>query len=748
MERSIVTALLGPTNTGKTHRAIERMLDHDTGAIGLPLRLLAREVYDRVAQKVGTERVALVTGEEKRVPRAPSYWISTTEAMDTEREVDFVAVDEVQLMEDRDRGHVFTDRVLHARGRKETCFLGSLAAKDVLFGLVPHATLEPLQRLSRLSHAGSSTLKKLPARSAVVSFSMAEVIENAERAKARGGAAVVLGALSPRARNAQVAMFQAGEVDTLVATDAIGMGLNLDLRHVAFAKLRKFDGQRMRDLEIAEVSQIAGRAGRYVTDGTFGALSPLALPIGLVRSVEQHLIPPIRRVRYRARPSFGSLAELVASLAEPMRSPWLLPAGDVDDIRALRMTSGLAEVRARATTAERVRLLWDVCSIPDYRKLLFESHVAFLAELYVELCDQGPATSLFLAAHFPGFEGDPGSADDLAADVDTLLARIAHVRLLSYVAQKPIFVRGSSEVAARAAAWEDRLSDALHAALVARFVNAGTKRTTLPTRSRSPMYAPTPKSDPRAAFDVPVAAPSSPFASLAALRSKLDPGSVADLRDGSAADLVAAADRAAFDAFAIASDGAVSLDGESVARLVRGRNVHMPTLRLDVDGDLRAGEKLVLERRMSAFVLDLGGWFVKDLLPLPPDPSPPLRGLLYRLGEGLGAVVDHEARAEISALAAAEHAFLEERGIVKRPGVWFVEASPRGRALRAVLLRVYTGLDGPSGDPAWAPRSAFPRDVSPVLYGYWKSYGVWVRGDLAEVPAEAIRDRPSAPARK
>lgn len=748
MQRSFVTALLGPTNTGKTHRAIERMLDHDTGAIGLPLRLLAREVYDRVAQKVGTERVALVTGEEKRVPRAPSYWISTTEAMDTEREVDFVAVDEIQLMEDRDRGHVFTDRVLHARGRKETCFLGSLAAKDVLFGLVPHATLEPLQRLSRLSHAGSSTLKKLPARSAVVAFSMAEVIENAERAKARGGAAVVLGALSPRARNSQVAMFQAGEVDTLVATDAIGMGLNLDVRHVAFAKLRKFDGQKIRELEIAEVSQIAGRAGRYVTDGSFGALSPLALPLGLVRAVEQHMIPPIRRVRYRARPSFGSLAELVASLSEPMRSPWLIPAGDVDDVRALRMTSALAEVRARATTAERVRLLWDVCSIPDYRKLLFESHVSFLAELYVTLCDHGPATSPFLAEHFPGLERDPGSADDLAADVDTLLARIAHVRLLSYVAQKPIFVRGASEVAARAAAWEDRLSDALHAALVARFVNAGTKRAALPTRSPG---RPAPKSDPRAAFDVPSPSPSSPFASLAALRSKLDPGSVADLRDGSAGDLVAAADRASFDAFVVTNDGAVLLDGENVARLVRGRKLHLPAFRLDVDGDLRAGEKLVLERRMSAFVLDLGGSFVKDLVPLPPDPSPPLRGLVYRLGEGLGAIVESEARVEIAALTEAERAFLEERGVVTRPGVWLTDVSPRGRYLRAVLVRVHTGVDGPAGDPAWASRQAFPRDVSPLLYGYWKSHGVWVRGDLAEVPAEAVRqvrDRPSAPARK
>ena len=257
MDRSQVTAFLGPTNTGKTHRAIVAMLTHETGAMALPLRLLAREVYDRVAKQVGEESVALVTGEERRVPKAPRYWISTTEAMDTERVVDFVAVDEVQLMEDRERGHVFTDRVMYARGRKETCFLGSASARNVLLSLVPHAVLSPAPRLSRLTHASSATLKKLPARSAVVAFSMAEVVELAERAKARGGAAVVMGALSPRARNAQVAMFQAGEVDMLVATDAIGMGLNLDVRHVAFAKLRKFDGQSVRDVEILSLIHIS-----------------------------------------------------------------------------------------------------------------------------------------------------------------------------------------------------------------------------------------------------------------------------------------------------------------------------------------------------------------------------------------------------------------------------------------------------------------------------------------------------------
>jgi len=739
MDRSVVTALLGPTNTGKTHRAIERMLAHDSGAIGLPLRLLAREVYDRVAQKVGAERVALVTGEERRVPRAPSYWISTTEAMSTEREVDFVAVDEVQLMEDRERGHVFTDRVLHARGRKETCFLGSHAARELLFGLVPHATLEPLQRLSRLSHAGASALKKLPARSAIVAFSMAEVVENAERAKARGGAAVVLGALSPRARNAQVAMFQAGEVDTLVATDAIGMGLNLDVRHVAFAKLRKFDGQKVRDLEIAEVAQIAGRAGRYVTDGTFGSLAPFVLPLGVVRAVEQHLVPSIRRARFRARPSFGSLAELAASLSEAPRSPWLVPTGDVDDVRALRILAASPEVRARAVGEDHVRLLWDVCAIPDYRKLLFESHAAFLGELYAELCARGPVGPAFLGAFFPGLTVDPASsAEDLAADVDTLVARIAHVRLLSYIAQKPAFVREATTVAARAAAWEDRLSDALHAALVARFVHAGTKPSKLPSRPRGRE----PRAPAGAPFGAPPAPASSPFAGLALLRARLDAGSSHDLHDAGARGVVEAADEAPFEAFSVSAEGAVTLGEANVARLVRGRKLHMPAFRLDVGADLRAGEKLALERRMTAFVVDLGATFVRALSPLPPDPSPPLRGLVYRLTEGLGSVDEREALAEIAALTAAERSFIEARGVVMRPGAWFVDVSPHARFLRRVLVLVHTGERPRPDDPTWGSRAAFPRAVSPLVLGYWKARGVWVRGDLAAPPEDALAGRP------
>lgn len=270
-EASPITAVLGPTNTGKTHRAIERMLEHDSGMIGLPLRLLAREVYDRITARIGEGSVALITGEEKRVPKRPRYWICTVEAMPVDLEVDFLAIDEIQLAAHDQRGHVFTDRLLNARGKRETWFLGADTMRPLIAELVPAAKLAQHPRLSSLVYAGASKLSKMPPRSAVVAFGAAQVYEVAERLRAlRGGAAVVLGALSPRTRNAQVALFQSGEVDYLVATDAIGMGLNLDVGHVAFAGLRKFDGRDVRDLETAELSQIAGRAGRYLNDGSFG----------------------------------------------------------------------------------------------------------------------------------------------------------------------------------------------------------------------------------------------------------------------------------------------------------------------------------------------------------------------------------------------------------------------------------------------------------------------------------------------
>src|SRR5262245_65083977 len=298
-----VTAVLGPTNTGKTHLAIERMLGHDTGLIGLPLRLLAREVYDKVVARVGVDRVALITGEEKIKPDHPRYYVCTVEAMPREIEVDFLAIDEIQLAADPDRGHVFTDRLLHVRGKQETLMLGAQTIREAISDLIPGANFISRPRLSKLTYAGEKKITRLPVRTAVVAFSAAEVYGIAElMRRQRGGAAVVLGALSPRTRNAQVALYQSGDVDFLVATDAIGMGLNLDVDHVAFAGVRKFDGQVHRELTPAELAQIAGRAGRHMNDGTFGVtgtVEPFAADV--IERLETHSFDNVKALQWRSR---------------------------------------------------------------------------------------------------------------------------------------------------------------------------------------------------------------------------------------------------------------------------------------------------------------------------------------------------------------------------------------------------------------------------------------------------------------
>ncbi|TMK07272.1 MAG: disulfide oxidoreductase, partial [Alphaproteobacteria bacterium] len=367
-----LVAVLGPTNTGKTHLAIERMLDHQSGMIGFPLRLLAREVYDRVVKIRGARAVALITGEEKILPPNPAFFVCTVESMPLDRPVEFLAVDEIQLCADPERGHVFTARLLHARGLRETMFLGSDTIRPLMRRLVPEAEYVNRPRFSTLSYTGYKKVTRLPPRSAVVAFSMADVFSLAELVRRqRGGTAVVMGALSPRARNAQVGMFQAGEVDYLVATDAIGMGLNMDLDHVAFARLGKFDGRGPRQLSAAEIAQIAGRAGRHMSNGTFGTTADQGpLDPELVAAVEEHRFDPLTRLSWRnTRLQFRSVGALLRSLDERPSGAGLVQTRDADDHRALQLLSRHGEVTSLTTHPGAVRLLWEVCQIPDFRKV-------------------------------------------------------------------------------------------------------------------------------------------------------------------------------------------------------------------------------------------------------------------------------------------------------------------------------------------------------------------------------------------
>jgi ATP-dependent RNA helicase SUPV3L1/SUV3 len=478
-----VRAVLGPTNTGKTHLAIERMCGHSSGMMGFPLRLLAREVYDRVRAIKGDKQVALITGEERIEPPDARYFLCTAEAMPrTTGDVAFVALDEAQLGADPERGHIFTDRLLHARGREETMILGSATLEPMVKALIPKAEITSRPRFSTLSHAGVCKLSRLPKRSAVVAFSVEQVYAMAEALRRfRGGAAVVMGALSPETRNKQVAMFQSGEVDYIVATDAIGMGLNLDLDHVAFAALSKFDGRRKRRLTPSEMAQIAGRAGRHQRDGTFGTLSgmsavqqgePLAFTDEEVYAIEEHKFAPLTHLFWReADPRFDSLRCLIADLEARPDQAVLRAAPEAIDMAVLRR---LAEDDTGRSVrgAGAVRRFWEACSLPDFRSLGVEQHARFVARLWDDLKD-GYLGADFVAARI-------AELDRMQGDIDTLQGRIAAIRSWAYICQRPDWVLARDEMAARARAVEAKLSDALHARLTERFVN---RRTTLLMKS-------------------------------------------------------------------------------------------------------------------------------------------------------------------------------------------------------------------------------------------------------------------------
>lgn len=464
--------VLGPTNTGKTHLAVERMLGHSSGVIGLPLRLLAREIYDRVTRIRDKSEVALVTGEEKIVPRHARYWIATTEAMPLDVNAAFVAVDEIQLCADSDRGHVFTDRLLNARGREETMFMGAETMRELAEKLLPRATIITRPRFSSLTHVPPQKLSRLPRRSAVIAFSATEVYGLAEMLRRqRGGAAVVMGALSPRTRNAQVALYQNGDVDYIVATDAIGMGLNMDIDHVAFASRRKFDGQQFRELRAQEVAQIAGRAGRHMSDGTFSTVAELAPDFDseLVAAVEQHRFPPVEILEWRnSALDFSTPDNLVATLEAMPRHGSFRRAREAEDLSVLKIALGNGEIRAKANAPAALRRLWDACQIPDFRKVSPADHARLCLSVFRFL--------MSAESRVPAdwFDNQLKPLDRVDGDIDTLAQRIAHVRTWTYAANRPDWLRHPERWQDRTREIEDRLSDALHERLSQRFIDRRT----------------------------------------------------------------------------------------------------------------------------------------------------------------------------------------------------------------------------------------------------------------------------------
>ena len=746
-ETSRVTAVLGPTNTGKTHLALERMLAHPSGVIGFPLRLLARENYDRAVALKGRAQVALVTGEEKIVPAGARYFVCTVESMPLDRPFDFLAIDEIQMCADSDRGHVFTDRLLHARGLAETMIMGAETIRPLLRRLVPQAEVAPRRRFSTLAYTGSRKIARLAPRSAVVTFSAADVYAIAELVRrTRGGAAVVLGALSPRTRNAQVAMYQAGEVDYLVATDAIGMGLNMDIDHVAFATLRKFDGRNWRALGAAELAQTAGRAGRYMNDGTFGTTADVGpLDEETVQRIENHRFDPLSFLYWRnANLDFASVVALQSGLNAPPPLAGLRRAREAQDELAFGALVVDPEV-VRATEGEaRVRLLWAVCQVPDFRKVMSEAHARFLKRLFLHLVQAEEILPTDWVAD------QIARIDRTDGDMETLIQRIANIRTWTYIAYQSGWLADGRHWQERARAVEDRLSDALHERLTQRFVDRRAALLVSRLRDSRALVA-------AVARDGRVTVEGEPVGRLEGFRFVADVGAESgDFRRGGAERTIAGAvlralrgevaarvralEQSDDAAFAFGQGGGIFWHGAEVARLASGSAPYAPQVAVAGNELLEGGEKERVRHRLVEWVkASVGRVFAPLFAAHEAASNGAMRGLVFRLAEGFGSLPRASASAQIAALTREDRRLLARRGIVIGRATVFMPVllKPAAIDLRARLWAAQRGLVAPPMPPPAGPIWLRQRSDTAVPPDFLESLGYRVLGAVA-VRADAL----------
>jgi ATP-dependent RNA helicase SUPV3L1/SUV3 len=746
-----ITAVLGPTNTGKTHYAIERMLAHRTGVIGLPLRLLAREVYDRIVRLRGPSVVALVTGEERIVPDRTQYWVCTVEAMPDGIGVDFLAIDEIQLCADPERGHVFTDRLLHARGLHETLFLGSETMRGAIGALVPNVTYMKRDRFSTLTYTGSKKISRLPERSAIVGFSVENVYAIAEYIRrTRGGAAVVMGALSPRTRNAQVDLYQNGDVDYLVATDAIGMGLNLDITHVAFSALVKFDGHRMRYLAPDELAQIAGRAGRHLTQGTFGVTGEATEPEDeVIDAIENHQFRPVSRLQWRnSRLQFGSVARLLQTLEERTENPWLTRVRESDDLAVLKALAEDAEVRARASDGASVRLLWDVCRIPDFRGISKVEHASLLTAIFNFLHQSGRVPNDWLALQISRIDRTDG-------DIDTLSKRLAYIRTWTYVAQRRGWTADESNWREETRAVEDRLSDALHEALTQRFVDRRTSVLARRLRQKEVLVA-----EVNDKGDVTVEGEF--VGRLEGFRFRIDkagnPDEARTLRQATGQALAPQFHLRA-DRFYNAPDteldfteqGGLMWGTAAVGKLMAGADALKPQVTAFVDEEAGPDVAAKVQRRLQHFIDRKVAATMEPLLALQRDEALTglARGFAYRLVENFGIIPRGDIAEDVKALDQDARAALRKHGIRFGQYTVFLPPllKPAPTRLRLLLWSLSKGLEEfPGSPPAGHVTVPAARDAAPGYYamaGYRAAGERAIRIDMLERLADMLRDRDS-----
>jgi len=687
-------AILGPTNTGKTYFAIERMLSYPTGMIGLPLRLLAREVYQRVVERVGEQAVALVTGEERIVPPKPRFWVCTVEAMPTDIRVDCVAIDEVQVAIDFDRGHVFTNRILHARGTQETLLLGSATMAPVIKKLLPNVELIERPRFSQLTYAGSKKISRQPARSAIVAFSARQVYAIAELIRReRGGAAVVMGALSPRTRNAQVDLYQNGDVDFLVATDAIGMGLNLDIHHIAFADDTKFDGHQTRPLTPAELGQIAGRAGRHARNGTFGVTGGTdALDEELVVQLETHDFEPVKVLQWRNNElDFSSIPNLLHTLERPPEHKSLTRVPVATDQRALEFVAR-NEAGAMARGLDGARLLWEVCQTPDYQGISPAAHGEIVTRIYSDLMRIGAVNADWIAEQVR-------FCDNISGDIDTLSNRIKQIRTWTFVANRKNWLADPSHWREKTRDIEDRLSDALHEKLTQRFVD---RRTSVLLRHLKDKRMVSPEINERGE----VRLEGHLIGTLEGFRFTLarNDGEVDAKGVRAAADQVVApeirnrADRLAGapnEEFVLTTDGRMRWKGDVVAELIEGDALLRPRILILADEALTGPDLERVQDRLSLWLRHHINTVLEQVVALeaPADLEGAARGIAFQLYEHLGLLPRTAIADEVKNLDQ------DVRGKMRKLGIKFgayhiylpLSLKPAPRELALILFALRNG---------------------------------------------------------
>ncbi len=761
-----VTAVLGPTNTGKTHLAIERMLAHSSGIIGLPLRLLAREVYNKIVDRTGSDAVALITGEEKIKPKNPRYWVSTVEAMPRDLDVSFLAVDEIQIAADLERGHVFTDRILNRRGRDETLLLGAATMRPIIERLLPGASMVTRPRLSQLEFAGDRKITRQPRRTAIVAFSADEVYAIAELIRRQhGGAAVVLGSLSPRTRNAQVAMFQNGDVDYLVATDAVGMGLNLDVDHVAFASDRKYDGYQFRRLTPAEFAQIAGRAGRATRNGTFGTTGRCApFEPELVNVLQNHTFDSVKVLQWRnARLDFSSLGALQVSLALPPAHEALTRAPVAEELRVLDHAARDADVRDLAHGAAAVERLWEACQIPDYRKLSPAAHAELVTTVFGFLMQKGRIPDAWYAAQVD-------QADRIDGDIDTLSGRIAQIRTWTFVANRPDWLADPDYWQGITRDVENKLSDALHERLTERFVDRRTSVLMRRLRENSVLNTEIGKTGEVIVeghaigrldgftFAPDAAEAGSEAKALQAAAQKALAGEI----EARAEKLSNAPD----EHFVLTADGTVRWTGDAVAKLVAADDALHPRLRIIADERLTGAARDKVQARLDLWLKTHIEKLLGPLFELSKaeDITGIARGIAFQLVEALGVIERSKIASEMKDLDQPSRATLRKYGV--RFGAYHIYLpallKPAARALAALLwaekqgnvdMSALTGAQhlASSGRTSFPVDKALPRDAYRVL-GYKQAGERAVRVDILERLADLIRPalawRENAPGEK